>query len=113
MARAYAAEPARVELATKQVAVASQSAFARDLQHAFADWQREVIEAMDQAGLGQAVPAFDPAWSTLFDPWRAFADAGSSRAPAGGPADAAGATRRTTDTRTGAKPTGGTRKAAR
>lgn len=52
--------------AAAQIAVATQSAFARDLQDAFIRWQHEVIEAMDQAGLGQAVPAFDADWTRLF-----------------------------------------------
>jgi hypothetical protein len=52
--------------AAAQIAVATQSAFARDLQDAFVRWQHEVIEAMDQAGLGQAVPAFDADWTRLF-----------------------------------------------
>ena len=52
--------------AAAQIAVATQSQFARELQEAFVSWQHEVIEAMDDAGLGQAVPAFDPDWTTLF-----------------------------------------------
>ncbi|UWX04238.1 phasin family protein [Pseudoxanthomonas sp. NC8] len=52
--------------AAAQIAVATQSEFARALQDAFVSWQRDVIDAMDQAGLGQAVPAFDPGWTTLF-----------------------------------------------
>ena len=43
--------------AAAQIAVATQAQFARDLQDAFVSWQHDVIEAMDDAGLGQAVPA--------------------------------------------------------
>jgi len=52
--------------AAAQIAVATQSQFARELQDAFVHWQHEVTDAMDDAGLGQAVPAFDPDWTTLF-----------------------------------------------
>ncbi|MBO9717388.1 MAG: phasin family protein [Pseudoxanthomonas sp.] len=52
--------------AAAQIAVATQSAFARDLQDALVSWQHEMIEAMDEAGLGQAIPAFETDWTALF-----------------------------------------------
>ncbi|WP_372016362.1 phasin family protein [Pseudoxanthomonas sp. 10H] len=69
--------------AAAQLAVATQAAFARDLQDALARWQRETIEAMDQAGLGQAVPAFDADWMALFGQGAsATSRAGAERRPA-------------------------------
>lgn len=53
--------------AAAQIAVAAQTAFARGLQDAVQDWQRETAEALDGAGL--AFPVGDPDWSRLFSAW--------------------------------------------
>ena len=53
--------------AATQIMVAAHTAFARGLQDAVQDWQRETVEALDAAGLG--LPAGDPDWSRLFSAW--------------------------------------------